>query len=72
MGEQPVIEQLRRRKWNWIGEVATRPRRKRTTEKHLEKRSAEVSVDSKLHVRLEEAGDGSTRQSGCRRVGCGK
>jgi len=43
---------------------ATRPQRKRTTEKHLEKRSAEENVDSGLRVQLEEDVDGSTRQSG--------
>jgi len=43
---------------------ATRPRRKRTIEKHLEKRSGEGNVDSRLQVQLEEDGDGSTRQSG--------
>jgi len=37
---------------------------KKTTEKHLEKRSGEGSVDSRLQVYLEEDGDGSTRQSG--------
>jgi len=43
---------------------ATRPQRKRTTEKHLEERSGEGNVDSGLQVQLEEDGDGSTRQSG--------
>jgi len=42
---------------------ATRPQRKRTTEKHLKKRSGEGNVDSGLQVQLEEDGDGSTRQS---------
>jgi len=40
----------------------TRPWRKRTTEKHLEKRSGEGNVDSGFQVQLEEDGDGSTRQ----------
>jgi len=35
---------------------ATRPQRKRTTEKHLEKRSGEGHVDSRLQVQLEEDG----------------
>jgi len=39
------------------------PQRKRTTEKHLEKRSGEGNVDSGLQVKLEEDGDGSIRQS---------
>jgi len=39
---------------------ATRPLRKRTTEKHLEKRPREGNVDSGLQVQLEEDGDGST------------
>jgi len=42
---------------------ATRRQRKRTTEKHLEKRSGEGNVDSGLQVQLEEDGDSSTRQS---------
>jgi len=42
---------------------ATKPQRKRTTEKHLEKRSGEGNVDIGLPVQLEEDGDGSTRQS---------
>jgi len=46
----------------------TRPQRKRTTEKHQEKRSGEGDVDSGLRVQLEEDGDGSTRQNGWRRV----
>jgi len=39
------------------------PQRKRTTENHLEKRSGEGNVDSRLQGQLEEDGDGSTRQS---------
>jgi len=62
MREQPVLERLRRRKWNWIDHTqrqsddssdtvhATRPQRKRTTEKHLEKISGEGNVDSGLQV----------------------
>jgi len=46
---------------------STRPQRKRTTEKHLEKRSGEGNVDSRLQVQLEEDGNGSTRQSGVER-----
>jgi len=42
---------------------ATRSQRKRTTEKHLKKRSKEGNVDSGLQVQLQEDGDGSTRQS---------
>jgi len=42
---------------------ATKPQRKRTTEKHLEKRSGEGNVDSRLQVQLEEDGDGCTRWS---------
>jgi len=42
---------------------ATRPERKRTTEKHLKKRSGEGDVDSGLQVQLKEDGDGSIRQS---------
>jgi len=41
----------------------TRPQRKRTTRKHLEKRSGEGNVDGGLQVQLEEDGDSSTRQS---------
>jgi len=41
----------------------TRPQRKRTAKKHLEKRSGEGNVDSGLQVQLGEDGDGSTRQS---------
>jgi len=51
---------------------ATRPRKKRTTEKYLEKRSGEGNVDSGLQVQLEEDGDGSIRQRGWRRVVCGQ
>jgi len=40
-----------------------KPQRKRTTEKHLEKRSGEGNVDSGLQVQLEEDGEGSTGQS---------
>jgi len=40
---------------------ATRPQRKRTTEKHLKKKSGEGNVDSGLQVQLEEDGDVSTR-----------
>jgi len=43
---------------------ATRPQNKRTTEKHLEKRSRARNVDSRLQLELEKDGDGSTRQSG--------
>jgi len=75
---QPALEQLRRRKWKWIRQKlrrsdngiakratvdATRPQRKRTTEKHLEKRSGEENVDSGLEVRLEEDGYDTIRQS---------
>jgi len=41
----------------------TRAQRKKTTEKHLEKRSGEGNVDSGLQVQLVEDGDGNTRQS---------
>jgi len=39
------------------------PQRKRTTEKHLEKRSGEGNVDNRLQVQLEGDGDGITGQS---------
>jgi len=43
--------------------TSTKARWKRTTIKHLEKRSGERNVDSGLQVQLEEDGDSSTRQS---------
>jgi len=43
---------------------ATRPQRKRTTEKHLEKRAGKGNADGGLRVQLAEDGDDSTRQSG--------
>jgi len=45
-------------------DTATGPQRKRATEEHLEKRSREGDVDSRLQVQLEEDGDGSTRMRG--------
>jgi len=42
---------------------ATRPQRKRMTEKHPEKRSGDGNVDSGLQIQLEEDGDGIARQS---------
>jgi len=42
---------------------ATRPQRKRTTEKHLKKRSGEGNVDCGLQVQLQEDKNGSTGQS---------
>jgi len=44
---------------------ATRPQRKRMTEKYLGKypESEEGNVDSGLPIQLEKDGDGSTRQS---------
>jgi len=41
----------------------TRPQKKRTTEKHLAKRSGEGDVDSGLQVQLGEDGDGNIKQS---------
>jgi len=48
---------------------ATRPQRKRTSKKHLEKRSEEKNVDSGFQVQLEEDGDGNIRQSGVKTSG---
>jgi len=50
---------------------ATRPQTKRTTEKHLEKRSGEGNVDSGLQVQLEEDGDAAQDRAGWRQVVCG-
>jgi len=83
--KQPVLQPLRRRKWNRIRHTLRRsedstdkqvlqwiPQKMRTTGNHLEKRSGEGNVDSRLHVQLEEDGDGRTRQSWMkRRVVCG-
>ena len=41
----------------------TRPQRKRSTQKHLEKRSGERNVDSGFQIQLEEYGSGNTRQN---------
>jgi len=41
----------------------TRPQRKKTTKKHLEKRYGEENVDSRLQVQLAEDGDDSTGPS---------
>jgi len=43
--------------------LATKPQRKRTTKEHLEKRSGEGDVDSRIQVELEEDGGSSTKQS---------
>jgi len=50
---------------------ATRPQRKRTTEKHLEKRSGEGKVDSGLQVQLEEDETAAQDRVEWRRVVCG-
>jgi len=42
---------------------ATWPQRKRTTTEHLEEKSGDGDVDSRLQVQLEEDGGGSTEQS---------
>ena len=41
----------------------TRSQRKRSTQKHLEKRSGERNVDSGFQIQLEEYGSGNTRQN---------
>jgi len=45
------------------------PQRKRTTEKHLEKRSGEGNVDSRLRVQLRKM-KRAAQDSGWRRVVC--
>jgi len=50
------MDQIRRRKWNWLGHMlrrndatvdTTRPQRKRATKEYLEKRSGERNVHGK-------------------------
>jgi len=74
-----VLDQIRRRKCNWLEHTlrrkwwqrhqtsttvdTTRPQRKTATKEYLEKRSWERNVDSRIQVQLEEDRGSSTRQS---------
>jgi len=78
MKQQPVLSQLRRRKWNWLGhtlrKVTTALQNKynsghhRATEegdsqKHLEERDGKRNVDNGLQVQLEENGGSRMKQT---------
>jgi len=60
--EEPILSQLRRSRWNWLGQTLWRSD---NTAKHvLQLTSAgKRNVQNGLQVQLEETGDGSTRQS---------
>ena len=77
-GEEPMQEQLRRRKWKWLGHtlrrsddsVAKQPlqwtpqgHRGRERPRNTWERFGEGNVDGRLQVQLEEDGGGDSRQS---------